>query len=89
MYQYVRERVTQVMRIIYRLSGLPVVHRLACDKLVSQVCGSQARFVAHRISLIIKDVIALVCLVLFIYFILAFGCAMSATCEWPEVWGLK
>jgi hypothetical protein len=89
MFEEVRNNSESKRRIIYRLLGLPVVHRLACHKLVSQVCGSQARFVAHRISLIIKDVIALVCLVLFIYFILVFGCAMSATCQWPEVWGLK
>ena len=89
MFEYVRNKSKCVCRIIYNMSDLPVGHRLVSDSLTCQVCGSQTKSVGHRISLIIKNVIRATSLFVFVYFVLAFGCAISATCDWPEVWGLK
>ena len=89
MFEYVRDNSKCGCRIIYNMSDLPVGHRLVSDSLTCEVCGSQARSVGHRIFHIIQDLIGATSLFVFVYFVLAFGCAISATCDWPQVWGLK
>ena len=77
MFEYVRVKCASWSRIIYRVLGLSVNVRSVCHRLVCHACES------------LKDLIGLISLIISSYLFLAFGCAMSTTCEWPSVWGLK
>jgi hypothetical protein len=89
MFEYVRNKSKCGCRIIYNMLGRSVSHRSGCHRLTCQVCGSQTKSVGHRIFHIIQDLIGATSIFVFVYFVLAFGCAISATCDWPRVWGLK